>query len=117
MSLYRFQTWKRYCVFMKFHILERKAVTNNSSSLAPPEDKEKYSNEEYDSLIENMNPSNDIKGSFQLTGLYVDRIYKKISKMHEELHTSNETTRRIGHRVEGVRGDLMEVLDNRYFES
>lgn len=95
---------------MKFHDLEKGAAVPDKQQ---SNEKEILSNQEFDGLVGHLNPSIDIEGSFQLTGLYVDRIYSKINHVLKELNESIETTRRIGHRVEGVRGDLMETLDNR----
>jgi hypothetical protein len=98
-------------------MIERKALMNPCTSNVvlskPAERKEKYANREYDQLITTLNPVADIHGSFQLTGLYVDRIYNKIEKLTDDLKNSNDTTRRIGQRMEGVQTDLKEMLDTR----
>jgi hypothetical protein len=100
---------------MKFHMLERGTASSSaaSSQSQSSEAKEKYNNKEYDHLIERLNPISDVQGSFQLTGLYVDRIYNKINKLADDLKSSGETTRRIGHRMEDVRGTLTDTLDAR----
>lgn len=95
-------------------MIERKAVLNSTANVIPKDNNiEKYNNHEYDELISTMNPSSDIEGSFQLTGLYVDRIYNKINQVQDSLKSSDITTRRMGQRMDGIRNTLMETLDKR----
>ena len=93
---------------------DRKALTNSNPEVLANEKEEKYSNDEYDQLITTLNPSSDIQGSFQLTGLYVDRIYNKINKVYVDLKNNESTTRRVGQRMDVIKTSLLETLDKRY---
>ena len=99
---------------MRFHNIERNALENASVEVASKKSSgELYCNDEFDELISIVNPKSDVDGSFQLTGLYIDRIYNKINNLKQALNQNSEATRLVGHRIEGVKNDFSVKLEER----
>ena len=75
--------------------------------------KEKYRNIEYGNFVDNLNPKVDLAGVFQLTGLYIDRIYNRMNVLGEDVKMGADVSRHAAHRVDELQRSLTETLESR----